>query len=246
MGGDTDLELAFDFAAVAMEIAAEPDLASTRQRVAHLAVAKLGVRAAALWRVSHDALRLEVCTDARLQKALTRADVTTGSLAHACIQDNANLYVTDYVTETRWPTYVQRVVAETDVRSAAGFTLSLGMESMGALVLYENRTAAFSDEQLTRAAIFAAHASIALDDATQADKATHLQRALASNRRIGMAIGVLISLYKISEQQAFDLLRIASQNKHVKLHDVAEDVILTGAAPESPCTKTAEAASRKR
>ena len=65
-----------------------------------------------------------------------------------------------------------------------------------------------------------------------------------------MAIGVLISLYKISEQQAFDLLRIASQNKHVKLHDVAEDVILTGAAQESPSAprrpKPPRASARRR
>jgi hypothetical protein len=37
--------------------------------------------------------------------------------------------------------------------------------------------------------------------------------------------------YKVSEEQAFATLRIASQHTNRKLRDVADDVLLTGAAP---------------
>ena len=42
------------------------------------------------------------------------------------------------------------------------------------------------------------------------------------------AIGVLMSVHKVTRQQAFDLLRIASQQTHRKLVDIATEVGDTG------------------
>ena len=47
----------------------------------------------------------------------------------------------------------------------------------------------------------------------------------------GAAMGVLMQAHKITDLDAFDLLRLASQRSHRKLPDVAEDVLLTGALP---------------
>jgi AmiR/NasT family two-component response regulator len=55
-----------------------------------------------------------------------------------------------------------------------------------------------------------------------------LQTAVQSNRRIGMAIGILMALRKISEEDAFDALRRASSVRNVKLRFLAEEVIRTG------------------
>ncbi len=59
----------------------------------------------------------------------------------------------------------------------------------------------------------------------------NLKVALNSARRIGAALGIIMSAYKVTEEQAFATLRVASQHTHRKLRDVAEDVLLTGAAP---------------
>ena len=73
----------------------------------------------------------------------------------------------------------------------------------------------------------------------------HLQRALVSNRRIGAAMGILMYRHKIEDDEAFHLLRAASQTGHRKLHDVAEDVINKGLVsfpqglPESSAQGTA-------
>lgn len=60
-------------------------------------------------------------------------------------------------------------------------------------------------------------------------KIAHLESALASNRRISMAIGILMATRKITEEQAFDLLSRASQSSNRKVRDVADEVVLTGA-----------------
>jgi hypothetical protein len=56
----------------------------------------------------------------------------------------------------------------------------------------------------------------------------NLERALQSNRRIGMALGVLMARYRLTEQQAFDLLRRQSSLRNVKLAAIAEEIVYTG------------------
>ena len=65
------------------------------------------------------------------------------------------------------------------------------------------------------------------------DQAEHLRQALASREVIGQAQGILIERERITADQAFDLLRRASQHLNVKLREVAQDVVDTGVAPPS-------------
>jgi AmiR/NasT family two-component response regulator len=44
-------------------------------------------------------------------------------------------------------------------------------------------------------------------------------------------MGILMERLKVTEDQAFDVLRAASQRNHIKLRDVAERLILTGELP---------------
>ncbi|HST49932.1 ATP-binding protein [Jatrophihabitans sp.] len=69
----------------------------------------------------------------------------------------------------------------------------------------------------------------ALDQAE--NKAANLERALASNRQIGAAMGILMARLHLTDEQAFDLLRKTSQNRHRKLRDIAEEVMMTGELP---------------
>jgi AmiR/NasT family two-component response regulator len=65
------------------------------------------------------------------------------------------------------------------------------------------------------------------------DKIANLETALITARRIGAAMGVLMTRHRVTDAQAFDLLRRASQNNQRKLREIAEDVILTGTLGKS-------------
>ncbi len=67
-------------------------------------------------------------------------------------------------------------------------------------------------------------------------KAENLETALSTNRTIGMAVGVLMTSHRVTSEQAFDLLRMHSNNSNRKLRDVAEEVVLTGETPIPPAT----------
>jgi AmiR/NasT family two-component response regulator len=57
------------------------------------------------------------------------------------------------------------------------------------------------------------------------DEVSQLKVALHSNRRIGMAMGLLMAQLGVTDDEAFDALRTISQNTNRKLRDVADDVI---------------------
>ena len=66
------------------------------------------------------------------------------------------------------------------------------------------------------------------------ERATNLEQALETSRQIGAATGILMNMYKITAAEAFQLLRMSSQNTNQKLRDVAETVVQTGVVPVPP------------
>ena len=71
--------------------------------------------------------------------------------------------------------------------------------------------------------------SAALNEARR--RIENLETALQSNRRIGVAIGILMSRHGLSEDDAFALLAEASQLTNRKLRDIAEEVVYEGDLP---------------
>jgi hypothetical protein len=57
----------------------------------------------------------------------------------------------------------------------------------------------------------------------------HLERALGSNREIGVAVGILMVNHRLTDRQAFDLLSRVSQRTNRKLRVIALEVAQAGA-----------------
>lgn len=69
----------------------------------------------------------------------------------------------------------------------------------------------------------------ALGDLASATRyAEHLEVALVSNRRIGMAMGILMERHRLTEEQAFDRLRDLSQRRNTKMRQLADQIVYTG------------------
>ncbi|MCC6496956.1 MAG: ANTAR domain-containing protein [Propionibacteriaceae bacterium] len=93
-----------------------------------------------------------------------------------------------------------------------------------------------SADEMIVADLFAQAFAMAVDRLVQAERAadreTQLQRAVESHRLIGEAVGILVERHRCLPSEAFARLRLASQNRNVKLRDVAAQVIETGLDPE--------------
>jgi GAF domain-containing protein len=155
-------------------------------------------------------------------------DLASGPCVDAAIQQK--IYRTgELAADRRWPEFGRRAAAEYGIHSMLSTRLFLENDDLvAALNLYSTASDAFDESDETVALMLATHASTAMVNARLHEQVQHLERALQSNRGIGMAIGVLMNQYKITKEQAFDLLRLASQHGHRKLVDVALDVTETG------------------
>ena len=64
-----------------------------------------------------------------------------------------------------------------------------------------------------------------------AGREADLRRAVESHRQIGQATGILVERHRFSTVEAFNELRRASQDRNVKLRDLAARIIETGLEP---------------
>ena len=155
-------------------------------------------------------------------------ELRSGPCVDAVLQDKV-FRSHDLEHDQRWPEFGKRAAVEQGVHSMLAFRLYLeDDDTIGALNLYSTEHHAFSDEALVVGEIVATHAAIVLTGSRRRDDAVNLQQGLQSNREVGVALGILMSRHRITREQAFDLLRLASQHSHRKLHELALEVGETG------------------
>jgi hypothetical protein len=134
----------------------------------------------------------------------------------------------DMSTEDRWGSYPARA-REVGVGASLSLPLTIGAKGRGALNLYSTRAHAFTDDDQRTAAAWAAQTSgalsVALRMAERDAVVVHLQRGMVSRLVIGQAVGLLMAERRCSADQAFDMLKAASQRANEKLRDIAQRLV---------------------
>ena len=166
---------------------------------------------------------------AALRADLLQYEIGSGPCVDAVLDDH--VYLTDDVGhDERWPQWGQRVSAELGLRSVLAYRLSLLDDSgaVAALNVYSDQPAAFDDHAVGTGLVLATHGSLLVTAQLARDQAANLLRALESNREIGVAMGILMHRHRLDREQAFAVLRVASQDSNRKLAEVASEVADTG------------------
>lgn len=141
------------------------------------------------------------------------------------IEEETPQIETDLTTPNQWPRLAALLVKETPVRGAMGFRLLVDRRKAAALNLFSETPGLFDAESAGRAAVLASFAGVAINGIAKGEDAISLRQGLLSNREIGKAVGMLMTLGDVSEDEAFDMLRRHSQALNIKLADVAREVI---------------------
>ena len=143
-----------------------------------------------------------------------------------------SLYVTGQVSsDPRWDHWGRRVKDEVGVTSVLSQRLLLQNQNgvVAGLNIYSDAPDAFDRTAVGIALILATHGGLVLSERLASQRVENLTKALQSNREIGVAMGVLMNQHQFTRQEAFDVLRVASQNSNRKLADIAVEVADTGA-----------------
>ncbi|MEU8635752.1 GAF and ANTAR domain-containing protein [Amycolatopsis sp. NPDC048633] len=133
----------------------------------------------------------------------------------------------DLARDPRWPSFGPGTAAHGyhSVLATALLPDARPPRLSGALNIYSSRPGAFDDRAIDLALLLATHASLALAH-TEAVAAAELEvanlhQAVESRDVIGQAKGILMQRRGITADEAFDVLRRASQDLNVKLADLA-------------------------
>lgn len=209
-------------AEMAQRLQAEPDLEQTLAAALEYAVAAVGADDAGVLLV-HSGSRIEsvAATAPVIEKVdQLQLEVAEGPCLSAFVTDRS-YRIADTLTETRWPTWSSLVVP-LGIRSVIGVQLGTATADLGALNLFGAAPEQFGDEDVAVAQFLADHVSVAL---AHAKREANLALAVDSRTVIGQAQGILMERYSLDPQQAFSVLRRYSQDRNIKLRQVAEEVI---------------------
>ena len=146
------------------------------------------------------------------------------------------LRIDDMRTETRWPDYVAHVLTATPVLSSLSVPLPYQGSAIGALNNYSTKPAAFASPESLRAGtdvaeVIAVAVANADAHAQLFDQARNMRVAMESRAVIEQAKGVLMAQRHVDAEQAFEILREASQRYNRKLRDIAAGIVESTAEP---------------
>jgi transcriptional regulator with GAF, ATPase, and Fis domain len=129
----------------------------------------------------------------------------------------------------QWPGVKARA-REFGITSVLSTPLLRGDDAIGALNIYSRAGAGFGDDEHRTAGIIGNHGAT-LVATTQAligvtNLNEQLRAALVSREIIGEAKGIIMERQTCTRDEAFDILRRASQRENRKLRDLAEELVL--------------------
>ena len=239
-GSEATSELESNLSEVAVALFAPGTLEATLQHIVTLAVATVdGCDAAGVFLTENGQVTTAASSDP-VVVVLDRLQIDSGEgPCLDAVAEEGTVYADDLATVDRWPQFGPAAV-EAGIRCVLAFRLSARRAS--ALNLYARLPAAFGATDRAKGLIFATLAGIALDTAEQrADEEKrydNLHHALWTRELIGQAQGILMERERITGDQAFDVLRRASQHLNIKIRDIAHTLIETGETPPHPTRPT--------
>ncbi|MFJ8934734.1 GAF and ANTAR domain-containing protein [Streptomyces sp. NPDC102365] len=145
------------------------------------------------------------------------------------VTDRQQIYAIEDLREPnkKWPRFAPGL-RKLGMGSMMGFLLFTEDDNLGALNVYSHKPDAF-DEAARRAGwILASHAAVAFSAARTHQQLSH---AMETRHEIGEAMGILMERYGLSEDTAFKVLKKTSQDRNVKLREIARQICQTGEKP---------------
>lgn len=150
------------------------------------------------------------------------------------LSESDTFYAADLADDRRWERFGPAAIAA-GIRSV--LALPLSAHRLSALNLYGRLPAAFGATDRAKGLIFATLAGIALGSAEEREddekRFGNLEQALRTRELIGQAQGILMERERVTADQAFEVLRRASQHMNLKLREVAQTLVETGETPRT-------------
>jgi GAF domain-containing protein len=235
VAGDSFSEFALSFSETQRSLFAAGSVTNTLLSVVDLAVSTIeGCDCAGLFLLDTGVVTTPVHTNPLVVEVDSLQHETNEGPCLDAIAQGLVFYAEDLDNDSRWPNFAPQAT-RAGIRSVLALPLAADVQ-LGALNLYARYPSAFGVVDRAKAAILVSMASLALSLARSHEdeerRTANFHAALSSRETIGEAMGILMERERIAPEQAFDVLRRASQHLNVKLREVAQNLIDTGEDPD--------------
>ena len=133
-------------------------------------------------------------------------------------------------SENGWPQFREEATKLGVTHVLSTPLIPSGHDAVGALNIYAREGAGFGPGEERTAQLIGEHAAILVERTCALLSSTRLndqlRQAVATREIIGEAKGILMESQRCTRDQAFDILRRASQRENRKLRDLAEELVL--------------------
>ena len=146
------------------------------------------------------------------------------------LQQLETVHSNDLSVDARWPQWGPEVAHRLGLHSIVSYRLFSTGENLGALNLYGRSKSAFTSDDVHDGIALAAHVGVALAGAQEVE---NLEKALGGRTVIGQATGILMERFDLTPDRAFSVLSRLSQQKNVKLRQLAEQIVTTRTVPKA-------------
>lgn len=147
---------------------------------------------------------------------------------------SGNTIIVQTGSATTYPDFAGLAAAR-GVTQVLSVGLPIPQRTVGALNMYSDAQAAFTQASIALAETFAGFAAVAIANAVvyhdALDQAAHLQAAMESRAVSEQAKGIILAREHCTSEEAFALLARMSQRSNVKLRDVAEALVISAGTP---------------
>jgi transcriptional regulator with GAF, ATPase, and Fis domain len=240
-GTDPVTDLTVNFSETAQILFSAGSVVDTLASVVDLAVATIeGCDYAGLFLIESGVVNTPVHTDPIVVEVDGLQHLTGEGPCLDAIAQQLMVYTEDLGSEQRWSDF-GRQATSIGIRSVLALPLA-DENRRGALNLYARYPSAFGVVDRGKAVILTSLATLALSAAhlheNEERRAENLHLALRTRELIGQAEGILMQRERITADQAFDILRRASQHLNRKLREVAQDLVDTGEGPNTGPPRT--------
>ncbi|WP_161988726.1 GAF and ANTAR domain-containing protein [Pedococcus bigeumensis] len=172
--------------------------------------------------------------------------VGTGPCLDAIRADDT-IRVDDLATDPRWPEFASAACSELGMHSMLAQVLPVDDQFLGAVNIYSAKTHAFDAQDEKIIAILGSAAVTAMRAVRHQEKSDHMERALHTSRRIGVALGILMVTRGVDLDGAWEFLSKASQRSNTKVSELADQIVRQGFLdnPAGPADSSSEFDHRK-
>ena len=233
---DPVADLTVNFSETARILFSAGSVVDTLSSVVDLAVATIeGCDFAGLFLIEDGLVSTPVHTDPIVVEVDALQHLTGQGPCLDAITEQIIFYAEDLSIDERWSHFGPQATSA-GIRSVLALPLA-DEARRGAVNLYARYPSAFGVVDRGKAVILASLATLALSAAhlheNEERRAENLHAALRTRELIGQAEGILMQRERISADEAFDILRRASQHLNRKLREVAQDLVDTGEGPNT-------------